>query len=219
MKKILHSLTVSAVLATGNLYAGGDIAPVVAPVAGDSPNPFYVGVGLMWAGISRDCFQAGCTPEVVRLKDSTWGGIIRAGWEYNQYVGIEARALTTAFDEDWADRTTHYGIFLKPQYPVSENINIYGLLGYGHTEVDTKCVAINDTYKYDGFSWGVGLEYDLSDTASDREEGVAYDRPFDGHMDQEKGWGLWVDYQNLMNNEGPANFKTNIVTFGVTYDF
>ena len=218
MKKILHSLTVSAVLATGSLYAGGDIAPIVAPVAGDSPNPFYVGVGLMWAGISTDCFGEGDCPDV-RLKDSTWGGIVRGGWEYNQYVGIEARALTTAFDEDWTDRTTHYGIYLKPQYPVSENVNVYGLLGYGRTEIDVKCTAFTDNYTYNGFSWGIGLEYDLSDTDDDFEEGVAYDRPFDGHMDQEKGWGLWIDYQNLLNDKGYHNYKVNIVTFGVTYDF
>lgn len=210
-------MTFSSLIATSSLFAGGDIAPVaVLPIEEVvDPNPFYVGVGLLWAGVSRDCSTPGC-PDV-RLKDSTWGGIIRAGWEYNQYIGIEGRALNATIESDWGE-TTHYGIFLKPQYPVSENVNIYGLLGYGHTEIDTDCTAIRDSFEYDGFSYGIGLEYDLSDTESDREEGV-YDRPFDGHMDQEKGWGLWVDYQNLMNNEGPANFKSNIISFGITYDF
>ncbi|KYJ87425.1 porin family protein [Sulfurovum riftiae] len=221
MKKGLRTAALAALLSTGILQAGGAVAPVAPvpiPIDSDGPNPFYVGVGLMWAGISADCYQYGCEPEVVRLKDSTWGGIVRAGWEYNQYVGIEARALTTAFEEDWADSMTHYGIYLKPQYPVSEKVNIYGLLGYGRTKIETTCFTPSD-YSYNGFSWGVGLEYDLSSTEDDREEGVAYDRPFDGHMDQERGWGLWVDYQNLLNDEGYHNFKTNIVTFGVTYDF
>jgi OOP family OmpA-OmpF porin len=217
MKKTVSIITLGTLLATGSLYAGGDIAPIAAVAPIVDPNPFYVGVGLIWAGVSRDCFTTGCT-ETVRLKDSTWGGIIRAGWEYNQYVGIEGRALKATLDSDWGE-TTHYGIYLKPQYPVSEQVNIYGLLGYGHTEIYTDCLAIQDhTFKYDGFSYGIGLEYDLSDRESDREEGE-YDRPFDGHMDQEKGWGLWIDYQNLMNNEGPDNFKSNIITFGVTYDF
>ncbi|MGB5505070.1 MAG: porin family protein [Sulfurovum sp.] len=217
MKTILKTVTLTTLLSSSSLFGGGDIAPAVVPVpiVQADPNPFYVGVGLLWAGVSRDCSTAGC-PDV-RLKDSTWGGIIRAGWEYNQYVGIEGRALKATIDSDWGE-TTHYGIFLKPRYPVSEKVNIYGLLGYGHTEIDTDCTAIYDTYKYDGFSYGIGLEYDLSDTEDDRLEGT-YDRPFDGHMDQERKWGLWIDYQNLMNNEGPANFKSNIVTFGITYDF
>jgi len=218
MKKTLQIMTFSSLIATGSLFGGGDIAPAVAPVAivqEADPNPFYVGVGILWAGVSRDCSTPGCP--TVRLKDSTWGGIIRAGWEYNQYIGIEGRALKATIDSDWGE-TTHYGIFLKPQYPVSERVNIYGLLGYGHTEIDTDCIAMRDSFEHDGFSYGIGLEYDLSDTESDREEGT-YDRPFDGHMDQEKGWGLWVDYQNLMHNEGPANFKSNIVSFGITYDF
>ena len=221
MKKTIQILALGTVLATGTLYAGGSVAPIIVPVvpiAQDDPSPFYIGVGLMWAGISADCFGEDTCPDV-RLKDSTWGGIVRVGWEYNQYVGVEARALTTAFDEDWVDGMSHYGIYLKPQYPVSENVNIYGLLGYGHTEIDVKCTAFTDNYTYNGFSYGIGLEYDLSDTEDDREDGVAYDRGFDGHMDQEKGWGLWVDYQNLLNNKGYHNYKTNIISFGVTYDF
>jgi len=219
MKKTVSIIALSTILATGSLYAGGDIAPIVAavaPIVEADPNPFYVGVGVIWAGISRDCFGGVGCPDV-RLEDSTWGGIIRAGWEYNQYVGVEVRALRATLDSDWGE-TTHYGIYLKPQYPIGEQFNIYGLLGYGHTEIDTNCVAINDSFKYDGFSYGIGLEYDLSDKEDDREEGE-YDRPFDGQMDQEKGWGLWVDYQNLMYDKGPANFRANIVSFGVTYDF
>ena len=216
MKKTISIITLGTLLATGTLYAGGPVAPIVVPIAMVNPNPFYVGVGGVWAAASRDCFGEGACPDV-RLKDSTWGGILRAGWEYNQYVGIEVRALTATIESDWGE-TTHYGIYLKPQFPVGEQINIYGLLGYGHTEIDTDCVAITDNFEYDGFSYGIGLEYDLSDRESDREDGD-YDREFDGQMDQEKGWGLWIDYQNLMNNEGPTNFKSNIVTFGVTYDF
>lgn len=215
MKKAIQIMTLSSLMATSSLFAGGNIAPVaVAPIEElVEPNPFYVGAGLLWAGVSRDCF---CPPDrTVRLKDSTWGGIIRAGYDYNQYVGIEVRALQSSIDSDWADKTTHYGIFLKPMIPVGEQMNIYGLLGYGHTKIETDCTYLKDEFTHNGFSYGIGLEYDLSE---DKEEGV-YDRPFDGHGNQEKGWGLWVDYQNLMNNEGPHNFKTNIISFGITYDF
>lgn len=214
MKKTVKIITMGTLLATGGLYAGGDIAPVVIPVVQADPNPFYVGVGLIWAGISSDCITNGC--DTVRLKESEWGGIIRAGWEYNQYVGIEVRALRATIDSDWGE-TTHYGIFLKPQYPIAEQINVYGLLGYGHTEIDTINCPVPG-YEYDGFTYGIGLEYDFSND-DDTRDGGEFDRPYDGNMDQETGWGLWVDYQNLMNNQGHANIKSNIVTFGVTYDF
>lgn len=222
MKKTVSIVAFSTLLVTGSLYAGGNIAPapvpvvVPLPVVEADPNPYYVGVGVIWAGLSRDCYGENTCPDV-RLKDSTWGGIIRAGWEHNQYFGIEVRALKATLESNWGE-TTHYGIFLKPQHPVSEHLNIYGLLGYGHTKIDTDCTAITDSFEYNGFSYGIGLEYDLSDKEDDREEGV-YDRPFDGHMDQEKGWGLWIDYQNLMHKKGHANFKSNIISFGVTYDF
>lgn len=215
MKKTIQIMVLSSLIATSSLFGGGNIVPVV-PIEEIDPNPFYVGAGLVWTGISRDCF---CPPDqTTRLKDSTWGGIIRAGYDYNQYVGIEVRALQSSIESDWVDKTTHYGIFLKPMMPIDEQMNIYGLLGYGHTEVKTDCSFLKDEFTHDGFSYGIGLEYDLSDRDSDKEEGE-YDRPFDGHGDQEKGWGLFIDYQNLMHNEGPDNFKSNIISFGITYDF
>ena len=100
--------------------------------------------------------------------------------------------------------------------PVADQVNLYALLGYGRTEVKVDCIAIHDTFKHNGFSFGVGLEYDL--TGDEPEEGT-YAREFDGAGDQGESWGLWIDYQNLMNNEGPDNYKVNIITFGVTYDF
>lgn len=229
MKKVISIITLGTLLTTGSLYAGKSIVQademIVAIPAEVNPIPFYIGVGLLWSGTSRDCrfcdYIDG-TPRPgngIRLEDDTWGGIIRAGYEYNQYIGIEARALKASINGDFLE-TTHYGIFLKPMIPVGEQMNVYGLLGYGWTDIDTTggCSILNETYSYDGFSYGIGLEYDLSDRESDREEGD-YDRAFDGQADQEKGWGLWIDYQNLMNNEGPNNYKSNIVTFGVTYDF
>jgi len=214
MKKIIVSLITLAAL-TNTVYAGGkNLIEATSPVAVISttiePTPFYIGLGLLWAGMSRDCACVGGN-----VKETTYGAIVRAGYEYNQYIGVEVRGLYSSIEKDIAT-TQHYGIYLKPMYPVSENINVYGLLGYGKTKLE--CVVDTLSYDKNGFSWGVGLEYDFSDKESDREEGI-YDRTFDGQADQEKGWGLWVDYQNLLHNSGPSNFNSNIVTVGITYDF
>lgn len=223
MKKVIHTITFSALISTGSLFAGGDIAPAVAPVAlvdDINPNPLYIGLGGLWVDVTRDCAcldLQGQLRSSTRLEDYTWGGIVRFGYDYNQYIGIEARALKARNNSDTFD-VTHYGLFLKPMFPIGEQMNIYGLIGYGNTKIETTCGTLNETYSESGMSYGIGLEYDLSDRDSDKEEGT-YDRPFDGHGDQEKGWGLFVDYQNLLHDSGPIKYRANVVSFGITYDF
>ena len=73
----------------------------------------------------------------------------------------------------------------------------------------------NSSLKQNGFAYGAGMEYDLSADESLGE----YARGFDGQGDQEKGWGLWIDFQHLLSNEGMTHTDSNIVTTGITYDF
>jgi len=213
-KKILISMTTVTAL-TVSSYAGGKyVAPVdaiVEPIpAMMNPIPLYLGVGLASAGLSRDCPCAGET----RLKDMTYGGIVRAGWDINQYFGIEARGLKTNLEKDFSE-TEHYGIFLKPQYYVADQVNVYGLLGYAKTTVEYASGGRSSTLTENGMSYGVGLEYDFT---SDDNSGQ-YARGFDGQGDQEKGWGMWIDYQHLLNDIGTFDTDLNIFTIGITYDF
>jgi len=214
MKKTLTSLVLIITLASQTYAGGKNVIAAASPVIPVSqlidPNPFYIGLGLLWAGMSRDCACADG-----KVEETTYGGIIRVGYEYNQYIGIEARALYSSIAKDIAT-TTHYGLFLKPSYPVSKSINIYALLGYGKTKLD--CAIDTLSYDKNGFSWGMGIEYDFSNRDSNNKEGT-YGRPFDGQADQEKGWGIWIDYQNLLHNSGKSNFNSNVVTAGITYDF
>ena len=212
----MTKLVLATLLASGVLVAGKDVEPAVVPVAPVVDiNPFYVGLGLLWSGSSRDC---PCDrTQKKRLKETTYGVIGRVGYDFNQYIGVEARALKASIDKDFAE-TTHYGIYLKPQYPVTDKLNIYGLVGYGKTKIecDSPRLTSRNAKMFDesGLSVGVGIEYDLG-----KDNPVAASRPFDGQGDQEKGWGIWVDYQNLAHNKGKYKVKSNIVTAGVTYDF
>ena len=199
---------------TGTLFGGGYIAPPIvvpepkAPVI--SPIPFYIGLGAIASFINRDpCLCGGDD-----ISDHRYGGIIRAGYDYNNYIGLEARALKT-FGNNTFSEVTHYGLYAKPQYHINDAINVYGLIGYGRTTVDYTNGLRSSTLEKDGFSYGIGMEYDLS---SDENLGE-YDRPFDGQGDQEKGWGLWVDFQHLLSGEGMTHTDLNIVTVGITYDF
>ena len=210
MRKII--LTVgTAVLLLPKIYAGGDLLPIVAPVALENPVPWYVGAGIV-IGKFSDC-NNGCSYE-----DVTYGGMVRGGYEWNQYIGIEARAIRTflAVDEFGGEELQNIGIFAKPSYPVGEDFNIYALLGYGWTKSITSNRFL-PSIEANGFSWGFGLEYDLSEKEDDRIENGNYDREFDGQADQEKGWGVFLDYQKLIVDSALPNMQ--VISIGVTYDF
>jgi OOP family OmpA-OmpF porin len=215
IEKIVISLITVIAVGTSS-YAGGkyvkpveaEVAPIPAVI---NPLPLYVGIGLVAAGLSRDCPCDNGT----RLKDMTYGGIARVGWDFNQYIGLEARALKANIEDDFS-QTTHYGLYLKPQYHVTDAMNVYGLLGYGKTTVDyDNNNGRTSKLSKNGLSYGAGLEYDFGTEASQGQ----YSRAFDGQGDQEKGWGLWVDFQHLLYNEGVFDTDSNLMTAGVTYDF
>jgi len=211
MKKLLSVVALSALLASSHAMAGKNYEPVesdVVPV--DVPNPFYVGIGANWTGVSRNC---PCINDK-RIKDSTYGEILRVGYDFNPFFGIEARALQANMGINFA-KTTHYGVYLKPQYHINPLVNIYGLAGYGHTDVSCssdpestdahKNKAGKDFHK-NGFSFGAGFEYDLSG-----DQGI--------QGDEEEGWGLFVDWQNLAYQDTPEKTNVNVVSAGITYDF
>ena len=207
-KKIVLSIA-TVVTMNSVSFAGGDFVPVVEPIIVIPPAPvditgLYVGVGIATAFFDGIC-SCGSVYE-----DYTYGGLIRVGYDYNNYIGLEARFASTQIDDEGAKIKSHYGLFIKPQYHIIDTTNIYGLLGYGKTEV-------GDTIKLNksGFSWGIGLEYDIS---SDTKENGIYKRAFDGEGDQEKGWGIFIDYQKLLQKKNYPH-DIHLLSFGISYDF
>ena len=195
--KILASLMTATLLSTG-AFAGGDIMvepnvviepvevePVLEPV-------YYVGIGGVAAGLSRDC---SCKNSNKRIKDMTYGVILKAGAIITDYIGIEARYINSPIENDFSE-VEHYGLYLKPQYPVNEEAKVYGLLGYGKTTVDYTFGKRSSTLSESGFSYGAGLEYAL-----------------------ENNLGLWVDMQHIFSNEGTFDTDLNLGTLGVMYSF
>jgi OOP family OmpA-OmpF porin len=218
------SLLASLLLIVGfsvTVNAGGtkNIATAVTAVVSIEtidPSPWYLGAGFVWAKLSEgECNSVpGCSYE-----DTTYGIMVRGGYDINQYFGIEARYIDTFLDEGPYGGTPlmHVGIFAKPQYPVSERINLYGLLGYGYTKNLGNGARLNYFDGGSGFSAGAGIEYDLSDREGDRIENGNYERTFDGYADQSKGWSLFLDYQRLLIESDIPDLDA--VSFGVRYDF
>jgi len=227
MKKV--QLSILALLTSTNLImAGGDIVPVTpyevedikaaevvvpteapvvvpAPLAAANVSPIYVGLGIVAAKHKTNCNCVGTKSGT----DTTGGVVARVGYDFNKYMGIEARGLVTPSKSDGTE-IRHAGVFVKPQYPVTEGLNVYGLGGIAKTTTKGSLQKVDVS----GLAFGAGLEYDLSD---DKKKDAKYDREFDGIADQEKGFGVFADYERLYYKSGSPDMDA--VSVGVTYDF
>ena len=217
MRILFKNAVISLALCTMSISAGGKtVTPVdvaIIPIKKTTTiSPIYLAIGATAARFSS-CDNS-CDYE-----DITYGATLRAGYDFNPYIGIELRAMRTFLDEGpfGGVPLQNMGLFAKPQYPLGESINLYGLVGYGYTENLGNEGRLNYFNKDDGFSAGLGIEYDLSNREGDREENANYNRPFDGYADQGKGWSLFLDYQRLLIKSDVPDM--DVASFGVRYDF
>ena len=227
-------LSLIALVAMGSIgYAGGDFLPVTsyetedmsmaetvtqevveaprvvveAPVVAGtvSANGFYAGMGITATQYNTNC-NAAC---INGGTDKSEGVMVRAGYDFNQYVGIEARGLRTDFNLN-GGQVKHAGIFVKPMLSVTDETNIYGLVGVAKT---TTSGGLQRT-DAETLALGAGVEVDL--TADTPKEG-RYNRTFDGQGDQEKGIGVFIDYERMVVKSAAPDLDA--VSAGVTYDF
>ena len=190
------------VLSVISLYGGGDYtAAETEPevIADHTPRSLYIGAGLTSA-LFHACERAGCTYE-----DRTYGGLLRIGYDFNDYFGIEARALRTFWDEGpfGGAPLQHIGLFAKGQLPAGKAINFYGLLGYGYTQNLGNGARLNYFDHDHGLSAGLGAEYTF---AYHDEEGK-----------RSKKWSVFVDYQRLLIRSDVPDM--DVVSLGLRYDF
>ena len=178
------------------------IAPI--PVKDIKANGFYAGLGIAASRYNPGC-KSGCGTGI----DKTVGLMARVGYDFNQYIGIEARGIKTNWKAD-GGQVEHAGLFIKPMLPVSDSTNIYGLVGVAKTKTRGSLQTTNA----ESLALGAGVEVDLSqDTPKDGR----YNRAFDGKGDQEKGLGLFADYERMVVKSGAPDLDA--VSAGVTYDF
>jgi len=193
MKKTL----LLSVLASTMIMAGGDIAPVEpvveTPVAAPQDAGFYVGMayGLVNMGLAFPGFDRDGNSDALMLQ---------AGYKINPYVAIEGRYWFT--DKALLCPICHYyfhadswGIYVKPMYPVTNEIDIYALLGYGDTYPEVN--GYKPPYDTDGFQWGLGASYEFTSDIA-----------------------VFVDYVSLYDDTNIGQDLTiDTWNFGVTYKF
>jgi opacity protein-like surface antigen len=182
--------------------------PPPLPIKDIKTNGLYAGIGISTAkfktkcgGGTSSCSQSGT--------DRTVGLMGRVGYDVNQYIGVEARGIRTNWKSN-GGKIKHVGVFVKPMLPVGEATNLYALAGVAKTTTQGSLQRVDSK----SFAWGVGVEHDISE---DRAKDGRYNRAFDGHGDQEKGLGVFADYERLIQKSGSPDLDT--LNVGLTYDF
>jgi OOP family OmpA-OmpF porin len=190
-------------VATNIVAAGKNTLPANSVVTPVKDSPFYIGIGATMASTSSAC-KCSKRGSNKRVYDKTnFGGLVRIGYDFNKYLGVELRLLKSQISRKFA-KTTHYGIYLKPQADIGEKFNIYGLLGYGHTKIECDYKK-KPLYNKSRVSYGAGFKYSFSKKYRNSKN--------------KKGWGVFVDYQNLLHDSGPNSIRSNIFSVGAIYEF
>ena len=193
--EVVPTATVEEVVPTPMPTPVPTIAPTTRPVVTPTPKVveeklssgvggYYVGIAVSDMGVRAD--------DRVNLLDSEAhqdlqkGLTFVGGYDFMKYLGAELRvALSLAGEGKGQDNLTEYGIYLKPQYPILDNLNIYGLLGYSAINMSDPAskTSYNDN-PFDGdnsgFSFGGGLNYGVTSNISVFTDVVNYLRNFGG---------------------------------------
>lgn len=233
MKKFIVS-AVAMTAMSAFAVAGGDIAPVITePVipAVENDNGFYVGLGYGLGKLEEDFHgdEDGAHTVFEGSEKIDYDTImLQAGYKFNQYLALEGRYWRSFGDNGWTYRESGYtagepytlsetgengdnleafGIYLKPMYPLTEELDIYALLGYGN-------VTLNDDDHGDwldesDFQYGVGVSYDLTKNIAIF---VDYMRLVD--YDSSRHTGAQIGGSNIYLND-----TLNMFNVGVTYRF
>ena len=177
--------------------------PTPLPVRDVSANGFYAGIGIAAAQYKPNCKCKGS-------RDRTAGVMAKVGYDFDKYLGIEARGMRTNWKGQEGGKVKHIGVFVKPMLPIGDSVNVYGLVGLAKTTTQGKLPKVSA----ETLALGAGVEVDLSE---DKAKEGRYNRAFDGKGDQEKGVGVFLDYERMVVKSGAPDLDA--VSAGVTYDF
>ena len=157
MKKLINCLLLP-LMVSSSVMAGKNVVPtdvkvieipqeVVVEV--DKPGPLYVrGMGSFVKG-----------DDVARTGSYDMGAVsVAFGYNMFSFFGIEARAAKSIKDNATAGdySFSNVALYAKPQVTFMERVTLYGLVGYGQTEVQSD--------KDEMLQWGGGVEYMINDT-------------------------------------------------------
>ena len=210
------SKSIVAIIALSSMsFAGGDIIepvfeqetvvvpvePVVIPAPAPTPvvvkaAPVVVApvvaeaLGLYIAGGITDIAARG--DERANLfseedyQDRQIGFTGRLGYDFMDFLGAELRGTTGLSKADEGiSKFKQIGAYLKPNYDITDTLNLYGLVGASQANLAD---PLDQDEKVTGLSYGLGLDYSVSDSISVFTDVVNYMKKSDSNS----LWGLTV---------------------------
>ena len=148
---MLVAIAAMTVAIAGPVVEAQIIEPAVVETEAQAPSDMYFGFGYTFDSIiTGSQYLTGTTDSA-----STF---TQVGYNFNPYVAVEGRysfGLETGIDTQ-ADDT--FAVYVKPQYPISADLTVYGLLGYAWSIADGDYVA---GIEFTGFAYGLGAKYAL----------------------------------------------------------
>ena len=150
----------------------------------NSKNSFYAGLGITALNYDIKC---DCPDK--SAKDTALGGMTKIGYNFNKFIGIEARGMKVNLKNGMGS-VNHVGVFLKPMLPLGPVVTAYSLVGVAKTKTNGKVREVDTT----SVALGAGMEFGGG-----------------------KGIGAFIDYEKLVVTSGAPSFDT--VTTGVSFGF
>jgi len=145
---------------------------------------FYAGLG-----ISALDYDIKCACPNRSDSDQSVGVMTRVGYNVNNFIGVEARGITTKL-KNGMGTVKHAGLYLKPMIPITPSTNAYTLIGVAKTKTSGNIRRINAS----ALSLGGGVEMEIAN-----------------------GIGAFVDYERLIVKSGAPKLDT--LNTGVSYGF
>jgi OOP family OmpA-OmpF porin len=184
MKKL--TLSLATILTTSTLsFAGGDIAPAIEPVI-ETPiiaEEIEVSDSGVYAGVAYSLLQSDSNfidsiDNNHKLGADYSAVMFHGGYKINEYIAVEGRYWLGLADEAFKldnkffgrfdSDASAWGVYAKPMYPVTDELDVYALVGYGSATVNG--VKLADASVHDievsGLSWGIGAGYSFTENIS-----------------------------------------------------
>ena len=127
---------------------------------------------------------------------------LKYGYMFNKYLGIELRRTLQLLKRDEMNHTYSYGLYLKPNYALYKDTNMYGFLGYSKNKLikNETNFKNKETIQYD-FSYGIGIEQMYA-----------------------KNKYVYIDFLHYIDKsttrpEGQYTIKINSISMGLKYTF
>ncbi len=207
MNKFLTTMALVAAMTIGAV-AGGDLIKKEKPVEVIVDNSsFYVGLGYGFGTASAtDGGYNDFGHTITILDEQTMDNVtFQAGYNINEFVAVEGR-YNYGIDQDIGYGTDisldTFAVYVKPQYPITPEVSVYGLLGYAW---NTGYQTGEADYDFDGIAYGVGAKYAVAENVE-----------------------VFADYTSVYDDNDILEYDTFTidsdrevynVTVGVTYKF